>query len=329
MEKQKPFNKLRFQQTIAFAGIFLFIAKLVAWKITNSNAVFSDAMETIVNIIAAFLGLYSLQLAAKPRDKEHPYGHGKVEFITSGVEGILIIIAGFIIIFQSISSIIHGHEILELNRGMIIIFIAGLINYILGWYSVYYGRKEDSMVLIASGKHLQTDTITSVGLLLSLGIMSLTHWYWLDNAVALLFALYIIYVGYKIVRKALSGVMDETDEQLLGQIINILEEYRHIEWIDVHNMKIQKYGANLHIDAHLTFPWYYSLRDAHFEMEKVILLLADKIDREIEFNFHMDYCKPTSCAICQIMDCPVREYPFEKKIKWTAENVRSPKQHSL
>jgi cation diffusion facilitator family transporter len=124
------------------------------------------------------------------------------------------------------------------------------------------------MVLISSGKHLQSDTLTTLGVVVSLIVVYFTKIYWLDSVVALGFGIYIIVVGYKIVRKSLSGIMDEQDPDLLEQIIQILEENRRTEWIDVHNMKIQQFGAHLHIDAHITLPWYYSLRDAHNEMEK-------------------------------------------------------------
>ncbi|WP_407482227.1 cation diffusion facilitator family transporter [Elizabethkingia meningoseptica] len=328
-ETNKDISKLAFQRAIAFAGIILFIGKLIAWRLTNSDAVFSDAMESIVNIVSAFLGLYSLYLAAKPKDKEHPYGHGKVEFITSGVEGILIIVAGILIIGQAVNSLINGNHVKDLDWGIFIVLITGIINYALGWYSLIKGKRENSLVLIASGKHLQSDTITTLGVVLSLVIVHLTKWYWMDSFVALLFGSYIIFVGYQIVRKALSGIMDESDEKLLKEITAILLANRRIEWIDIHNMKIQQYGANLHIDAHITLPWYYSLRDAHAEMEKVIILLAKNLDRQIEFNFHMDDCKPISCSVCQISNCPVREFPFEKKIEWTIKNISQVQKHTV
>jgi divalent metal cation (Fe/Co/Zn/Cd) transporter len=122
--------------------------------------------------------------------------------------------------------------------------------------------------------------------------------------------------------------MDEQDPDLLNQIIKVLEDNRRTEWIDVHNMKIQQFGAHLHIDAHITLPWYYSLRDAHNEMEKVILLLAKNISRTVEFNFHMDDCKPISCSVCQIENCPVRERNFVKRVTWTPENVTCVDKHT-
>lgn len=329
LHKNKSKDKLAFQKLIAAFGIILFIGKIIAWKLTNSDSVFSDAMESIVNVISAFMGLYSLYLAAKPKDEDHPYGHGKVEFVTSGIEGALIAIAGIMIIYEGVHSLIVGKVLNKIDLGIWIIAATAIINYLLGYISIKKGKAENSVVLISSGKHLQSDTLTTLGVVASLVIVYFTKIYWLDSVVALGFGGYIIVVGYKIVRKSLSGIMDEQDPDLLEQIIQILEENRRTEWIDVHNMKIQQFGANLHIDAHITLPWYYSLRDAHNEMEKMIILLAKNTKRSVEFNFHMDDCKPISCPVCQISDCPVREKEFVKRVIWTPENVTSVDKHTI
>lgn len=328
VQKNNTKDKLAFQKLIAVFGVILFIGKIIAWKLTGSDAVFSDAMESIVNVISAFMGLYSLYLAAKPKDEDHPYGHGKVEFVTSGIEGALIAIAGVMIIYEGINSLITGKMLQKLDWGIAIIAATAIVNYLLGYISIKKGKHENSHVLISSGKHLQSDTITTLGVVISLIIVYFTKIYWLDSVVALFFGFYIIIIGYKIIRKSLSGIMDEQDPDLLNQIIKVLENNRRTEWIDVHNMKIQQFGANLHIDAHITLPWYYSLRDAHNEMEKMIILLARNTKRSVEFNFHMDDCKPISCSICQIADCPVRERDFVKRVTWTPENVTCVDKHT-
>ncbi|WP_439480162.1 cation diffusion facilitator family transporter [Chryseobacterium aquaticum] len=322
-------DKIGFQKLIAIFGIILFVAKIIAWKLTNSDSVFSDAMESIVNVISAFMGLYSLYLASKPKDEDHPYGHGKVEFVTAGIEGSLIAIAGIMIIYEGINSLVVGRVLKGLDWGIAIISATALVNYLLGYISIKKGEKENSIVLISSGKHLQSDTITTLGVVISLVVVYFTRIYWIDSVVALGFGCYIIFVGYKIVRKSLSGIMDEQNPELLNNIIDLLEKNRHTEWIDIHNMKIQQFGSSLHIDAHITLPYYYSLREAHNEMENVILLLAKNTSRTVEFNFHMDDCKTISCPVCQIMDCPVRKQPFVKKVKWTAENVTRIEKHTV
>lgn len=321
--------KFSFQRMVAIVGIILFVAKLIAWHMTNSDTVFSDAMESTVNIIAAFMGLYSLFVSAKPKDEDHPYGHGKVEFVTSAIEGALIVFAGIMVVIQAVNSLLHGNELSKIDYGIFIIAATGLINYILGYYSVQKGKRENSLVLISSGKHLQSDTITTAGVVVSLVIVYFTKLFWLDAAIALVFSIYIMFVGYKIIRSALKGIMDEADPEMLENLAKILEKDRKTEWIDIHNTRIQQHGEKLHIDSHLTLPWYYELRTAHDSMEEVIKKIVENMDRNIEFNIHMDDCKPFSCEICQIMDCPVREKPFVKKIDWTANNISQVQKHQL
>lgn len=328
VKKTADQQKFAFQRNVAIVGIILFVGKLYAWHLTNSDAVFSDAMESIVNIIAAFMGLYSLYLAAKPKDHDHPYGHGKVEFVTSGIEGALIIFAGIMIIVEATDSLLHGNTLQKLDWGIFIIAATALINYILGYISYKKGVKENSLVLQSSGKHLQSDTITTGGVVISLILVYLTGINWIDAAVAMVFGGYIIFIGYGIIRKALSGIMDEADLSMVARLAEFLNQNRKKEWIDIHNVRIQQYGARLHIDAHMTLPWYFELRDAHNEMEEMIMQIAANTDRNVEFNFHMDDCKTFSCEICEIFECPVRELPFVKRVEWTLENISQVDKHT-
>ena len=318
-----------FQKTVAIVGIGLFIGKLIAWHLTNSDAVFFVAMESIVNIIAGFMGLYSLYLAAKPKDIDHPYGHGKVEFVTSGIEGALIIFAGVIIIVQAVDSLLNGNIPKKLDWGMLIIAVTAGINYLMGYISVKKGIQQNSLVLQSSGKHLQSDTITTLGVVISLVLVYFTKIYWIDAVVALIFGGYIIFIGYKIIRKALSGIMDEADQDMLARLAKIMNENRKREWIDIHNTRIQQHGSGLHIDAHLTLPWYFELRKAHEEMEETYKLISENSSRAIEFNFHLDDCKTFSCEICQLSECKVRQRPFVKKIEWDENNISQVGKHDV
>lgn len=285
-------------------------------------------MESIVNIIAAFMGLYSLYLCSKPRDTDHPYGHGKVEFVTAGIEGILIAIAGVLILIEAFSSLIKGIHLDKLGWGIALFGSTAIVNYAMGYISYQKGKKENSLVLMSAGKHLQSDTFATSAIVLSLVLVHFTGWLWLDPLIAIGFGTYIIVIGWKIVRKALSGIMDERDEALFAELVNILQTNRKTEWIDIHNMRIQQFGAHLHIDAHITLPYYYSLKEAHQEMENVIHLLAEKVDRTIEFNFHLDYCKSFSCEICAI-DCPFRQNPFVQTIQWDVKNIAGIAKHKM
>lgn len=320
-------SNIVFQFLIASVGVLLFVGKLLAWKITSSDAIFSEAMESIVNIMAAIMGGYSLYIAAKPRDDDHPYGHGKVEFVTSGIEGAMIIVAGVMIIVEACTSLFKGNIIQKLDWGIALVSCTAILNYIFGYWSYKKGVAEKSLVLQSSGKHLQSDTITTIGVVVSLILVYFTQWYWLDAMISIAFGAYIMMMGYKIVRRALSGIMDEADVQLLASIADSLEKNRKTQWIDVHNVKIQQYGSRLHIDGHVTLPYYLSLKEAHEEMESLIKTIAYHTDRAVEFNFHMDDCKPFSCKICQLQNCPKRAFDFQKKIEWTPSAICQPHKH--
>lgn len=284
-------------------------------------------MESIVNILAAFMGLYSLYLSGKPQDNEHPYGHGKVEFLTSGIEGALIVLAGIMICIQAIGSLLRPEPIKSADIGLVIIFFAGLVNYILGMISIRKGKKSNSAVLVSSGKHLQADTITTAGVVFSLIIIHFTGWVWVDAVMALLFGGYIMYSAYGILRNSVKGIMDEADVSIVKELAKSMEEIRQDNWIDIHDLRVQQHGADLHIDAHVTLPYYYTLKQAHAELELLMQKTAKSIERKIEFNFHMDDCKPCSCAICTLEECPVRLESFKAKIPWTEATVTLPNKH--
>lgn len=317
----------RFQKIITAAGIMLLVIKFVAWYMTGSVAILTDAMESIVNVISGFIGLYSLYLSALPRDKNHPYGHGKVEFISAFIEGGLITVAGIIIIYEAVGNLRNNTEIIQIDFGIYLVAFTALINYLLGYFAIKKGRKNHSLALIASGKHLQTDTYSTLGIILGLIIIQFTRIYWLDAVIALIFSGIIIYTGYKIIRTAISGIMDETDDKLLNEVVDLLNKERSINWIDLHNLRIIKYGSTLHFDCHMTVPWYFNIKEGHNEVDKLEDIVKEYFGDRVEFFVHLDACKDYSCRICAKTDCPVRQHPFIKKIDWTPENICKNEKH--
>ena len=256
-------QNLRLQQTITLIGIILFITKVVAWYLTGSVAILTDALESTVNVVAGLIGVYSLYISAKPKDKDHPYGHGKAEFISAAVEGTLITVAGFVIIYEAINNLIHPHTIQKLDYGILLVAATAVVNYIAGAICKNAGKKNNSLALIASGKHLQTDTYSTIGIIIGLAIIYYTKIWWMDSAVAILFAFIIMFTGYKIVRTSIAGIMDEADETLIKKMVALLNANRRENWIDLHNLRIIQYGSGLHVDCHLTVPWYLNVHEAH------------------------------------------------------------------
>ncbi len=322
-------ENIKIQKHIVVVAILLFIIKIAAWQLTRSVAILTDSLESIVNVMSGFFGLYSLQLAAVPRDKSHPYGHGKIEFISAGMEGTLITLAGLFIIYKAVVSFFDPVEITRLDTGLYIIAISAVINYAFGFWAVNTGKKNNSPALQASGQHLKTDTYTTIGIILGLLLLKLTGLWWIDGITALVFAFIIVFTGYKIVRGAIAGIMDESDEKLLKEIVDYLQENRQPNWVDIHNLRIVKYGAVMHIDLHLTIPWYFTIKQGHDETDKLEQLISEKFGSQIELMIHTDYCEDFSCQICRVADCKYRKAPFVKQIEWTVENVTSKEKHRL
>jgi cation diffusion facilitator family transporter len=322
-------ENLRLQKLITLIAIILFVIKLIAWFMTHSLAILTDALESIVNVVAGFLGWYSLALSAKPRDADHPYGHGKVEFISAAVEGTLIIIAGFFIIYKAVQSILYPHHIARLDFGILLIAGTAVINYVAGYFCITTGKKNRSLQLIAGGKHLVTDTYSTLGIVAGLIIMYFTGLVLIDSLIACLVAVIIIYTGYTIVRTSIAGIMDEADEKLLNDIVKLLDDNRKENWIDLHNMRIIKYGSTLHCDCHLTVPWYLNVNEAHAEVESLGALIRKEFGQAVELFVHSDGCKEYSCKICMKQNCMVRQHPFEKRITWTMKNISRDSKHDI
>jgi len=320
-------ENIRLQQWVVVIAVVLFFVKLVAYYLTQSVAVLTDALESTVNVIAGFIGLYSLYVAAKPRDEDHPYGHGKAEFLSAAVEGSLVIMAGLIIIYEAIMDFVHPHVIEKLDKGIFLVAFTALVNFIVGSVSIYKGKKNGSMTLEASGKHLQTDTYSTLGIIVGLVIIWYTKLNILDAVVSLLFAAIIIFTGYRILRRSIAGIMDEADMKLLQRMVAYLNAHRRENWIDLHNLRVIKYGDILHVDCHLTLPWYLNLVEAHVEIDALTALIRKEFGEAVEFFVHTDACMDFSCPICTKEGCQVRKHAFERRVEWTLQNVIANKKH--
>ncbi len=322
-------HNLRLQKIITAIGIVLFFIKVLAWWLTRSVAILTDALESTVNVFAGLIGVYSLYVSAKPKDRDHPYGHGKAEFLSAAMEGTLISIAGLIIIYEAIDNFRHPHPIQQLDYGIILVAITAVINFVAGITCERTGKKNNSLALIASGKHLKADTYSTLGIIIGLILLYFLQLWWIDSAVAIIFAFIIMATGYRILRSSISGIMDEADHTLLDKMVAMLNRNRRENWIDLHNLRIIKYGGMLHVDCHLTVPWYLNVWEAHNEIDILSKLVKEEFGESIELFVHTDPCLNISCPICTKTDCNVRQHPFTKKVEWTMENILSDKKHHL
>ncbi len=321
--------KLRFGLLSLAVSAGLVALKFWAWRLTNSQVVLSDALESIVNIVTSGFALWSVWLASLPRDQNHPYGHGKVEHLSVGLEGALIFGAGLFIVVGAGESLVQPHKVGRLDWGIGVLAFTAVVNLVVGWWLVRAGRRLHSMALEGDGKHLYIDALSSIVGVASLFGVALTGWLWLDSAAALLLGVFITWQGGRMLRRAVGGLLDETDPDTVAELVETLEKHRRPRWIDVHNLRVQMYGPDLHVDAHVSLPYYLSLTESHAEISAIELLVRHQgPGQQVELFLHADPCEPPrQCAYCQVLDCPVRQRPFLALIPWTADIVMRNERH--
>ena len=322
-------QNLKIQYILTGLTVIVFALKVGVFLMTHSLSVLSDTLESVVNIIATIVGTYSMYIAGKPKDKDHPYGHGKAEFVSSAFQGTLIIVVGCLIIYESIDSFIHPGTLHNLGNGFWLLVIIALINIITALYAMRMGKKNNSISLVTSGKLFLIDFFTTITVATGILILMMTNIQKVDSIIAILLGAWVVFDGYRILRASLAGIMDEADLALLENVIDEMNANRNDKWIDLHNLRVIKYGSLLHIDCHLTMPWYLNVHEAHVVMDQFTDLIKRKFGDSVEFFIHIDGCMPFSCAICGIGQCEKRQFPFQKKLNWTMENVLANTKHQL
>lgn len=313
--------KQRIQLWIVIISIALLVGKFVAFWLTNSIGVFTDAMESIVNVAAGIISFFSLRWAARPSDRQHPFGHGKVELISASVEGILIALAGGFIIYEGVNRIFIETIVQKLDIGIMVVAAAGLVNYIMGAYSIKMGRKYDSIALVAGGRHLQSDTYSTIGLVAGLILLRVTELHWIDGALAIIFGAIIFFTGASIIRKTVANLLDRADDVLIANFVEQVNKKRQPDWIDIHNTKILKYGSYLFIDCDLMLPWYYNIVQSHDACDALKAALAPSYGNKLQLSIHSDPCNTSHCQRCAVPNCPHRKSEFTEQYPITADNI--------
>jgi len=322
-------SNLKIQKLAIYVGISLLIIKFTAYFLTHSNAILTDAFESIVNVFASFIGLFSLTISSTPKDRNHPYGHGKIEFISGLAEGLMLLLAALVVIATAIYGFFVPNELDKLDIGLALIVLSGIANYIIGEMAERQGEKTDSMTLKAGGKHLKADAFTTLGLIIGLVLIMITELVWIDNVVALAFGILILFSSWKILRKSVAGIMDEADFESLEKLAQGLEKNRIPDWVDIHNLRLVKYGADPHIDCHLTIPFYRDLKFANKQIVKLNEIVNETMGIDSEMFVHVDPCISEQCSICEVEDCEFRKKEFNKKITWSLENILHDMHHGI
>jgi len=302
-------------------GAGLMAIKFIAFYLTGSAAILSDALESIINVVAASFAMGSIIIAAKSPDPDHPYGHGKVEYFSAGFEGALIILAALAIFYAAWPRLFHPQAIPKLEKGTLLILGAALVNLGLGTVLLMVGRRTKSIVLIADGKHVLTDVVTTVGVVLGLVGVYFTGWNWLDGAVAFLVGLNILVTGARLVHQSAAGLMDKSDPELLEEICRVIANNRRPMWIDIHQLRARRAGTRVFIDFHLILPRDLSLEDSHAEVKQLETILNDYFHGQADILIHADPCMEPECPICGLEACAHRLAATQMLPLWRTDTL--------
>ena len=305
-------------------SVVLLVAKYQAYRLTGSTAILSDALESIVNVVAAVFALGGIIFAGRPADRNHPYGHGKVEFFSAAFEGGLIAFAAVLIVYEVVLALLRGVEVRALDVGVSIVLGAGLVNLLLGWYLIRTGRKHASLTLVADGRHVLADFYTSAGIVIGLLLVRFTGIGWLDPLVAGVVALNLLWTGFRLVRHAAGGLLDEEDTDLLGRLLEVLQPHLSQGVIRVHHLRAIRAGRFHHVDAHLVVPEFWSVERSHELAEDLGERVMKELGVEGEMTLHTDPCHRIYCRMCDLDDCPIRREPFTERPRLTLEEAVQP-----
>lgn len=314
-----------FQKIVVVVGFSLMAIKFVAYFLTSSVAIFTDALESIVNVVAGCVGLFALYLSAIPPDKSHPYGHGRIETVSASVEGTLISVAGVLILLESVNNLLHPREINDLDIGLVLIVFAAIVNFAVGRIAINKGRKNRSLALEASGKHLCSDTYSSIGIILGLSIvygamlLGYNVW-WMDPAMALIFGAVILYTGLRVVKESLDSFMDRADEGVIEELTDCLNENREVSWIDIHKLRVIKYGSTLHVDFHLTLPYMLTMEEEEVEKNRIVDIICKKFGERADITLAAEPCGGFNCRHCTY-PCSRRTESFQYILEWNCNTI--------
>ena len=291
------------------AGLFILGLKYYAYHVSHSAALKSDAIENVVNVVAAVFALGAIIFAGKPADREHPYGHGKIEHFSAAFEGGMISLAAVLIWYEAIKAMLEGVPLQNLNLGLTLNFIAGALNGLLGLYLIHKGKQQRSHALVADGQHVLSDFYTTVGLGAGLLLVKFTGLTWLDPVLALLVGGLLAWTGFKLVRSSSWALLDTEDPDLVARLVAVINRVRPVDVLAIHELRTLRSGRYTHVDIHMVIPEFYGIAQGHELAEAFGKTVVLEAAIEGELHTHVDPCLRAFCSQCAVAPCPVRQSP--------------------
>jgi len=302
-------SRIRIAVLSITAGIVVLGLKYLSYLLSGSVALKSDAIESVVNVVAAVFALGAVVFAGKPADKDHPYGHGKIEHFSAAFEGGLISLAAAFILFEAAKGLVHGVELKDLGRGLLVNLLAGCLNGLLGWFLLTQGRKTRSRALEADGHHILSDFWTTMGIVAGLLAVKLTGIKWLDPVMAMVVGLLLARTGFRLVKESSQALLDMEDPGVLDKVLASMNRVRPWDIITLHELRTFRSGRYTHVDVHMVVPEYYPVRQAHDLCEEFGKRTLEEAGIEGEVHTHVDPCGRLYCDRCPAEACAIRQAP--------------------
>lgn len=302
-------------------SFLVFFIKAYGYTITHSAAVLSDALESIVNVVASMIALLVIRYVAQPADREHPYGHGKAEYFSAAIEGGLVFFASLTILFEGVLALIQSKPLARLDEGLWVLFLATTLNLILGLYLRRVGKKENSEALMVSGIHVLSDVWTTIGVFIGLGLVMVTGLLWIDACIAIGVGIQLGLSGFKIVYRSLNALIDAADVSVLEDLVNSLNKNRMEGVIDIHHLRTIRSGRFHHVDAHLVVPENWEILRTHNQVHEYERNVVRDYKFDGEIAFHLDPCKRKYCEMCNVLQCDIRQAEFRTKGEFKVSEV--------
>ncbi len=308
-EHAEQHSRIRTALLSIIAGLCILGLKYYAYVLSGSVALKSDAIESIVNVVAAVFALGAVIFAGKPADKEHPYGHGKIEHFSAAFEGGLISLAAVFIMLEAFKGLLYGVELKDLGKGLAVNLVAGVLNGLLGWFLLRQGRRTRSKALEADGHHILSDFWTTLGIAMGLLAVKFTGIRFFDPLLAMVVGLLLARTGFKLVRESSQALLDMEDPQVLDKVLAAMNTVRPWDIIAVHELRTFRSGRFTHVDVHLVVPEFYPVRQAHDLCEAFGQQVLEAGEIEGEVHTHVDPCGRLYCDRCPAQDCTIRQAP--------------------
>ncbi|MDY0732068.1 cation diffusion facilitator family transporter [Cutibacterium avidum] len=271
-----PDDLSRFAWLSIAAAAVTILLKTLAWRITGSVGLLSDAAESLVNLVAAIIALVALKVSIRPPDKNHPFGHSKAEYFSAGAEGMMIFIAAAVIMYTAVQRFIHPRSIEDVGIGLLVSVLASVVNGLVAWVLLKNGRQRRSMTLIADGKHMLTDVWTSVGVLVGVGLVWLTGWQRLDPIVAFAVGVSILVTGAKLVGQSGTALLDVSLPKEDNEAIRDFLDAHSNDHVKFHAVRTREAGYRRFLEFHMLVPGSWTVKQGHDAMEDLIDEILDE-----------------------------------------------------